>query len=65
MCCEILVPSATLHSVTSQKAVHIQTVVRFTIPTAVAVVWDVITMQLAPNVGIFLSNYMVSHPMRQ
>jgi len=43
--------SATLHGVTSRKAVHIQTIVRFTIPTAVAVVWDVITMQLEDAVA--------------
>ena len=43
--------SATLHGVTTQKAVHVQTIVRFTVPTAVAVVWDVITVQLEDAVA--------------
>jgi hypothetical protein len=43
--------SGTLHGVTSQKAVHILTIVRFTVPTAVAVVWDVITVQLEDAVA--------------
>jgi len=43
--------SATLHSVTSRKTVHIQTIVRFAIPTAVVVIWDVITLQLEDAVA--------------
>lgn len=46
VCCEYWYLSATLHGATSCKAVHIQTIVRFTIPTALTVVWDMMTLQL-------------------